>query len=265
MGPRLAARALVALTGLTCLGSAAHAHTLGQITFRRAVDASEILPEERLDLDVLWKDGCRITNLSDDEWKAFGEVVAALGSNVADPSLHLAVASREDWVVLGRTGWKKRREAGRELLDRLLRGPGRRVGVYAFEPRGDGRCAMARGVHAFAAPDGHAILLHRPYLAARLDGAAAGRRELARTVLHEVFHVLGAVHHKEPVMVGTEEYERTVPVLLACLATDAAPGRCGTPIWSREPVPSTDGNGAAPEGTIAPPESLQAAAESPAP
>ena len=188
------------------------------VEYRFPDDVDRLSPDERSAARSLWRSRCRVTALSAIEQEAFRAAASHVADVLRDASVRKLIQGKRDWVVPRGARWIRDAAAGLRALEKLTAGA-LAVGVLGYGRGPDLPCDTPVGserIHAFAAVGSAAILVHRAWLdrQANAPDSASGRRQLARTLVHETMHAPGYEH---PETVGDIAYNNTIPAFFGCL------------------------------------------------
>lgn len=203
--------------------------------------------DEVAQLAFIHAHGCRALELTASERAAVTAAAAQVDDALADPAVVALIRAKTNWVVAAGDSWTRAAAIGAAVLTAWDAAEAVRVSVIAYDAGSDGPCTGAFGdaaIHAINIAGSRAILFNHGYLE-RVTHAIdpiAGRHELARTLAHEVAHVLGYTHQDAPDAVGLDAYNNTVPAFLGCVAEswpDLAylATECGRADYARAPSP----------------------------
>ncbi|MFO0749155.1 MAG: hypothetical protein U1F43_26355 [Myxococcota bacterium] len=162
---------------------------------------------------------------------AFADVQRAF----ADPRVQALLAAKRDWVVAADGAWARDAGVGPAWVAALTTvRPLASLVSYGQVGSAEASAIVDPGMRAFVLAGSRVIALHQSFLDAALDAdAAVGARMLARTLTHELAHVLGYDHPDGLDAVASEAYADSVPVFVGCIAQlypdlDAVRRACGS-------------------------------------
>ncbi|MGM0576445.1 MAG: hypothetical protein ACQEXJ_12010 [Myxococcota bacterium] len=200
----------------------AAAADLGPVAYHSPEATADLTPTEREELAWLWQADCRVLSLSSAQRQVLDGAVEHVRSVLADRRLQAMIRAKEDWRLADGDAWTVDAAAGQRVLELLDAATSdRRVGIFTYERTPEHPCDLpvANGdIHAYTVDTQPVILFHRAYLQRQVhaEDLDAGRRRLARTLLHETLHVLGFRHPGTVDARAGATYASTVPVWLGC-------------------------------------------------
>lgn len=212
---RTFAACLVALSALSPL---AHA---GGPPLVFPTDPAGLTEDEAAEVAFMTALGCRTTGLTASEQARVRRAARHAEQALAAPEVRRILREKADWVVEAGEDWIVGEGAGAELLERWAGDDEAPVSVLAFERAPGYPCEGAFGdgsMHALNREGSRVILFHRGFLERQTHAPdpEAGTHVLARTLAHELTHVLGFTHHDDAGLAGSAAYNNTVPAFVGC-------------------------------------------------
>ncbi|MCA9513524.1 MAG: hypothetical protein KC635_01125 [Myxococcales bacterium] len=233
---------LAALALVGARAGAASAAAPG-VTFSFPASVDSLNDDERSELAFLREKGCRALALTPTERVAVVRAADLVRAALGDPRVARFLETKPDWAIETDERWAPAGGIGAHVLTAWLGAHAPRVSVLAYDRSPGHPCDGGLGdgsVHALNRAGSGVILFNRAYLEryAHAPDPEVGARGLARTLAHEVAHVLGYTHPVGRELVGLKTYNNTVPAILGCVAMNYPnigyiESECGLPSYAQ--------------------------------
>lgn len=213
------------------------------VTFSFPASVSDLNDDERGELAFLRERGCRALALTPAERTAIVRAADLVRRALSDAKVARFLETKPDWAVETDERWVPAGGVGAHVLGAWLGAGAPRVSVLAYDRAPGHPCDGGLGddsVHALNRAGSGVVLFNRAYLEryAHAPDPELGARGLARTLAHEVAHVLGYTHPVGRELVGMKTYNNTVPAMLGCVAMNYPnlpyiESQCGLPAYAQ--------------------------------